>query len=344
MDPKFELASTIQFHVIDAPAFAGAFFRFQEVQMILSLLAAALLSGLGQVNPPGTSVMPTQAAFYSATGGTAIVEIRDATGLPVPLVDAAGVKWPNATVSLPAGQAVGLGWSITQTKPDGTNALVAVGPSQVSFIVRMNCSANESPVGTYDSSAGAGHGIANGYPAPGLSTPTFLGAGVTYTIGLGSVIISGISGGAGATLSNQPLAPNPLTTALIDLGGSGDTVGVDYLDATGAVIPLVDTAGASWASISVALAANAVRGLSYLVLNTAPDGTHPIAALPTFPAKVRLRVITGTLAVPTLGINTGGLATGGAGTAGNGCNTGYAPTSTVPSAWYVNDTGYVGRG
>jgi len=312
--------------------------------MLLSLLAAAIWGGWRQVNPPGTLVAPTQAAFFSSSGGTAVVEVRDYRGLPIPLVDSAGVRWANATVNLPAGVAVGLGWAITQAKPDGTNPLVAIAPLQASFIVRLNGFATESPVGTYDSSAGVGNGIAAGLAAPNGSTPTLFASGVTYTVAQGGVISSAVGGGASATLSNQPVAPDPLTAAIVDLGGQGDTVGVDYIDAAGKTIPLVDSNGVLWSSVSVTLPASQARGLSYLVLNAMPDGVHAIASLPIGAAKVRLRVLTGTPATPTLGTNTGGLASGAVGTAGNGCNTGYAPTSSVASAWYVNDTGYVGRG
>lgn len=156
--------------------------------MLFTFLAAMFL-GRGQVNPPGTLVMPSQAAFYSATGGTANIEIRSSSGLPVPFVDGAGLKRSAVTVTLPAATGVGLGWLITQTKPDGTNYLTAITNSgQYSFLITMNCSATESPVGTYDSSVGVGNGIATGYPAPTASTPTLFSTGGTYSIGVGSVV------------------------------------------------------------------------------------------------------------------------------------------------------------
>ena len=128
--------------------------------MIISLLAAALICHAGgQVNPPGTGVAPTQAAFYSVSGGTGTIEVRNSQGQLVPLVDTAGAFWPNATVALPAGTAVGLGWAVTQATPDGVHPLLPIGTAQYSLILRMNGNATESPVGTYDSSAGAGNGI-----------------------------------------------------------------------------------------------------------------------------------------------------------------------------------------
>jgi len=166
--------------------------------MILSLIAAWLTVGSHQTNPPGTMVAPSQAAFYSATGGTAVVEVRNYQGQLVQLVDAAGVPWPNATVTLPAATPVGLGWLLTQTKPDGTNALSAVAASQSSFVIKMNCSATESPVGTYDSSTGAGSGIAAGYPAPTAASPTAFAAGISYTIAPGSVITAAAASGTSA--------------------------------------------------------------------------------------------------------------------------------------------------
>lgn len=159
--------------------------------MIISLWAVALICHAGgQVNPPGTGVAPTQAAFYSVSGGTGTIEVRNSQGQLVPLVDTAGAFWPNATVALPAGTAVGLGWAVTQATPDGVHPLLPIGTAQYSLILRMNGNATESPVGTYDSSAGAGNGIAAGYPSPTASTPTQLVAGSTYLIGFGSVITS----------------------------------------------------------------------------------------------------------------------------------------------------------
>ena len=178
--------------------------------MIGSLLIFALVhAGTLQINPPGTSVLPSQAAFYSVTGGTANVEVRDSTGLPVPFVDAIGVKRSAVTITLPAGTAVGLGWELTQTKPDGSNALTPIGQSQYSLVVTMNCSATESPVGTYDSSAGVGNGVAAGYPAPTASTPTAFASGVTYSIRVGSVV--SVVAPAPTALASGSLRSNGLT-------------------------------------------------------------------------------------------------------------------------------------
>ena len=171
--------------------------------MILSLFLSALLAGTHQTNPPGTMVAPTQAAFYSGAGGAAVVEVRNYQGQLVQLVDSAGVPWPNATVTLPAGTAVGLGWLLTQTAPDGTHSLTAIPASQSALVIKMNCAATESPVGTYDSSTGTGSGIASGFPAPTASTPTQFAPGVTYTIAAGSIITTTLSQG-GAPVATVP--------------------------------------------------------------------------------------------------------------------------------------------
>ncbi len=204
--------------------------------MLLSLLAAALLR-VRQINPPGTLAAPVQAAFYSALGGSLNVEMRDSSGLPVPFVDAIGVKRSAVTVTLPAGTAVGLGWEITQTRPDGTNLLKPVSAGY-SMVVTMGCQATESPVGTYDGSAGGGNGIATGYPAPGANTPTNFLAGVTYQLGYGavvSVVSSSLPGFSGLpaksnvssnfnTFSSGGEAANSVSTsaAALTLSGGGD--------------------------------------------------------------------------------------------------------------------------
>jgi hypothetical protein len=202
--------------------------------MIFSLLAFALIRrAAGQVNPPGTNVAPTQAAFYSASGGTGTIEVRNSQGQLVPLLDTAGVPWPNATITFPEGTAVGLGWEITQTMPDGVHPLAAIGSTQYSVIVRMNANASESPVGTYDSSVGAGNGIAAGYPAPTATSPTLLLSGSTYVIGFGSVITgasptSAVGNSNGFSnlnaFSSGGEASNTVTTTAssLTLSGGGD--------------------------------------------------------------------------------------------------------------------------
>jgi hypothetical protein len=155
--------------------------------MIISLALVLLLQ---QLNPPGTAVAPSQAAFYSALGATAQVEVRNSAGQVISLTDTNGGKFSHVMVSFPAGIAVGLGWQLSQTQPGGY-PLTALVPAQSSVCVTMiSGSATESPVGTYDSSPGVGNGIASGFPAPDATTPTIFASGLAYTISPGSVIVA----------------------------------------------------------------------------------------------------------------------------------------------------------
>jgi len=190
--------------------------------MILPLIALAAFrlgacnsSLITQTNPPGVPVLPSQAAFFSASGATAVVEVRNGLGLVVPFVDSIGVIRSHVTVTIPASTAVGLGWELTQTAPDGTHYLVPLASSQYSLIVRMTSGdATESPVGTYDSSAGAGNGIAVGFVAPDAGTPTVLASQGLYTISPGMFVVSGGSGGT-TILPTQgvPSQTNPTITS-----------------------------------------------------------------------------------------------------------------------------------
>jgi hypothetical protein len=175
-------------------------------------LFSLLIVLLGQVNPPGSNVLPSQAAFYSAQGATAQVEVRNYLGQVVPLVDSSGAKFSHCLVTFPPGTAIGLGYAITQTSPAGY-PLVALGASQSSVCVTMvSGSATESPVGTFDSSSGAGSGIATGFPAPDANTPTLFATGLTYTIGPGAVI---------ATQSANGRLPVGRSTAMLAASQSG---------------------------------------------------------------------------------------------------------------------------
>ena len=307
-------------------------------------LLALMAFGL-QTNPPGIPVVPSQAAFYSAAGATEVIELRNSQGLLVPFTDTAGVAYPHVTITIPSGTPVGLGWQITQTSPDGIHPLHNPSTAQYSVVIKMlSGTATESPVGTYDCSAGAGNGIASGLPAPDSGTPTVFATGVSYTISVGSVITCSLSSGyASVSDPGLPVNINPLSLALADIGGAGVTVGVEYRDSTGATIALVDTNGASWSAVTVTVGASAALGLSYGILNTKPDGTHAIAALPNAAAYVVIRCLTGTSAIPTLAINTGGLVTGASGTGATGFNIGYNPNASTPTQFYVGDFDRFGR-
>ncbi len=262
-----------------------------------------------------------------------MVEVRDSLGLTVPFSDTGGGSYSSVTVSLPAGTAVGLGWEISQTKPDGTHFLNPLGSSQYTVLLKMNCSATESPVGTFDSSAGVGNGIAAGYPAPSLLSPTVLLSGISYTIAPGSVI----------TGSSLLLSPNPLQLAFFDVGGVGDTINLDCQDAAGNVLPFVDSNGVSWPSITVSLPAGSAGSAMWLALATAPDGTHLITSLPSGVARLNWFVVSGASGVPTVAMNMGGLPSGLAGSGGNGCNTGFAPSGRQGILVFLDDSGSVGR-
>jgi len=324
--------------------------------MLIPLLALLATShARAQTNPPGIPVLPSQAAFYSSAGATAVVEIRDSTGLVVPFTDSAGTKYSHVSVSIPAGTPVGLGWQITQTAPDATHLLTPLSSSQYSLVVSLTSgTATESPVGTYDSSVGSGNGIATGFVAPDSGTPTVLATGASYTIRAGSIVSSGQAAGlnsvsisgqtAGLALnSSLPVNVNPLALALTDSGGAGCTIGVEFDDANGVVIPLVDTNSVPWSAITVTLGASASAGLSYAILHTPPDSTHLISGLPVGAVTVRIKCLSGASGVACLAINTGGLVSGAAGTGGTGYNTSYAPNSSSPTQFYVVDTGSFGR-
>ncbi|MDR3691175.1 MAG: hypothetical protein P4L46_17470 [Fimbriimonas sp.] len=311
--------------------------------MILSLLALAALGR--QTNPPGVPVLPCQAAFFSSAGATEVVEMRNAQGQVLPFTDTAGTTYSHVTLTIPSGIAVGLGWQITQTSPDGIHPLRTPSSAQYALVVRVaSGSATESPVGTFDSSPGAGNGIATGYPAPDAGSPTIFGSGVTYTISAGGVVLSSLaSGSASVSDPAMPVNVNPLALCLADIGGAGVTAGIEFRDANGTTIPLVDSSGVAWSAVTVAVSPSASLGIAFGILNAKPDGIHPIAALPISPAYLIVRCLTGTANVPTLAINAGGLATGASGTGSYGFNAGYGPNASTPIQFYVGDYDRFGR-
>ena len=165
----------------------------------LLLAALGLLSLLGgqavqQDNPPSAFVNPAQAAFFDASGGgsTLAVEIHDTKGASIPLVDTAGVKWPAVVISIPASATVGLGWELTQTKPDGTHYLVGLGTSfQYSALVQLKTgSVTESNSGTWDSSLGGGNGISSTKAAPSANNLVSLANGAIYQIRQGDIVLA----------------------------------------------------------------------------------------------------------------------------------------------------------
>ncbi len=132
---------------------------------------------------------------------------------------------------------------------------------------------------------------------------------------------------------------NPLNITMIDLAGSGSTLGVSFFDPYGNVIPLRDTNGVLWPSVTLVLGASAKVGLSYTLLNTSPDGTHAIAALPANVAIVRAVILSGASNTRTVGWSTGGTPDGSPGLIGNGCNV--TLNTSTPDGWFVGDYGQV---
>jgi len=288
-------------------------------------------------------VTPAQTAFFDASGSgsTVNVEMRSSGGLEIPFVDSTGATFGAVTLTIPAGTARGFGYLVTQTKPDGTHFLNTLTNGGATLIVNVTSgSVTINTAGTIDSSVGSGGGIATQVVAPNATTPTALSIGTIYFIAPGGNVT--VSSGQ-STNAAMPINLNPLAVCLFDAGGSGDTLGVEYIDANGIVIPMVDTASVKWSAITVTLGASGTRGLSYLVLHTSPDGTHPIAALPSGAVACRLRVINGSTGVPTVTINTGGTVDGSAGTGTNGYATGYNPTASSPVALFILDIYVVGR-
>jgi len=288
-------------------------------------------------------VTPAQTAFFDASGSgsTVNVEMRSSGGLEIPFVDSTGATFGAVTLTIPAGAARGFGYLVTQTKPDGTHFLNTLTNGGATLIVNVvSGSVTINTAGTIDSSVGSGGGIATQVVAPNATTPTALSVGTIYFIAPGGSVT--VSSGQ-STNAAMPINLNPYAVCLTDIGGAGATLGVEYINSSGTVIPLADSNSALWSAITVTLPASGSRGLSFLVLATSPDGSHPISALPTGAVACRLRVITGTANVPTVTLNTGGTVDGSAGTGTNGYATGFNPNSSSPTALFVLDTYTVGR-
>ena len=128
-----------------------------------------------------------------------------------------------------------------------------------------------------------------------------------------------------------------------DIGGGGCTVGIELRDANGKLVPFVDAAGVTWPAITLTVPASGSLGLTYGILQTKPDGSNLITAVPYF-SKAYVRCLTGTANVPTLAINTGGTTDGSAGTGTKGYQTGWNPNSSTPTQFYVGDTSLFGQG
>lgn len=306
---------------------------------LIGLLVALLLPIVALSQQPAT---PSQLSLFSAAGSTIRVEIRNAIGVVVPLVDAAGAKWPYATVVIPAGQAEGLGWAIKQVQPDGTNNLNGLNASAWTAVIRVvSGTVNMSTSGTLDGSAGAGYGLIFGLPAPDANTPTTLSPNVTYQIGPGGTVAMAAPGSS-ANVFLQDYNPYRATTK--DLTGNGTTILVSFEDANGAPLPMTDTASVSYDSVSISIPASTTWGLSWAILNQVkPDGTHLIASLPTGAVSIRITVTGTTSTSPALSLNFGGTVDGSAGTGSTGFATGYGASANTPTQLYVGEQRVFGK-
>lgn len=285
---------------------------------------------------------------------------RYAVALPVASQTAAVISAVNGTgFSAPPNVSAWTAGSYAQ--------LSNIGPGNQVVTVTVNSSAFLGTIGVYYSTdnvtlqqapnAGILNNESQVYGAISTATATYtvvVPPGTAYiacsAYTSGSAIVTASNGPAYTSVpgtvnptSALPINLNPYAVCLADIGGAGATVGVEYIDANGTVIPPVDSNGVKWSAITVTLPASGSRGLSFLVLATSPDGSHAISALPTGAVACRLRVITGTANVPTVAVNTGGTTDGSAGTGTNGYATGFNPNTSSPTALFVLDTLTVGR-
>lgn len=201
----------------------------KKLKLILLGVLAFFAPSAFAFDQPST---PNQVALYSAAGATIVVEVRNAAGVLVPLVDTAGVTYSNQTVTLASSTAVGLGWALSQVKPDATHSIVVPGASAWTLIIRVTSGVvTESPVGTPDGSAGAGSGIAIKAPAPNATTPTSFVPGPLYVISPGNVITT--IGGATTVLGVGAGVTLPTTLPPQSTGGLSVYSALSQLATTG---------------------------------------------------------------------------------------------------------------
>lgn len=184
--------------------------------LLLSLHAWLQPAHIQQVNPPGVSVLPSQAAFYdtSGSGSTVAIEVHDQYGATIPLVDSIGTKWPAVVITVPASTAVGLGYEITQTAPDSIHFLKSLSTTgQYSVVAKvLTGGVTENGAGTFDSSVGNGNGIATTLAGPSSTSPLSLSVGAIYQISQGNVV-SALNVPVSASLTGSlPAGTNALGT------------------------------------------------------------------------------------------------------------------------------------
>lgn len=295
--------------------------------MILSMIALLAMSkGVLQANP-GTISTANVAGFSSPPSSAS----------------------PWTPLSYAMGQSNGgtMYVSVTSSSAIGTfGAYVAPGDGSIAQVPNTSITRfDNSAVGAISAGVTA---IYSFQAPPGnvyLGASAWSGGSVKAFFTTGPALATAPGSGGGATaagqaslLAVQTLSENPYSLCLFDKGGAGDTVGVEFLDASLKPIPFVDSNSVSWSAITVTLGAAASLGLSYGILHTSPDGSHAISALPTGAVAARLTVLSGTANIATVGVNCGGTVDGSAGTGTTGYNTGYAPNVSSPVQLFVLDS------
>lgn len=193
---------------------------------------------------PAYGTIPAQVALFndSANANTCIVSLLDDKGNPVPFVDSNAVKYPNVTLALAANTAYGLGYLVTQTAPDSTHFLNAIGASARKVIITIGAyNIRTNAAGTSTSLVGSGNGIDATLAAPNATSNYVMnggGAGLTggvysipspfdvfYLSSLATATAPAQEIPAGTTYEQVNSAGTPITTAttvtLFSAGGSG---------------------------------------------------------------------------------------------------------------------------
>lgn len=184
--------------------------------LIGCLALIVLIGGLrgdahaGAVAQGATSSSPGQLALLDTSGSGSVVNVsfESAGGVPVSFTDGAGGHSYSAVqVSVPSSTAVGLGYQLTQTKPDSSHYLAVssiINSSAyrakikvVSGAITYNCS------GTLDGSVGVGNGISSASAAPNANDYA-LASGAVAILQNGVPLNGVSSSGSGGTVTTNP--------------------------------------------------------------------------------------------------------------------------------------------
>ena len=280
----------------------------------------------------------------------------------------------STSISTPSALTAGSFVRVTLAPGPNTLALDVSGAYTGQLVVCLSYAGSSGPLRTLPGAliSDCINAGSTGIPANGqgawstrVSGPGYAYVAATSLTGAGpSVFLSGGAGGGSLSASDAtpntslatvatntgllPVNPNPLSLCFFDKGGSGCTIAMEYCDATGTTIPLVDSNGALWPSTILTLSAGATLGSSYGLLHQYPtDGTttgsYYISALPSNVAYVNWTVLTGTANVYTLTANTGGTIDGSAGTGGTGYVIGHGANGASPIRCFVLDSKSTGR-